>query len=287
MSYQITTKGKKIVLWVIICIMTSVFFFREFWANIGTLLSLSYLQQHGVYPWFVLFLCLLWLWQKRAEISVKMSIEKICASLPFIILGFAMFGLTLLLPSASKFIVFQLLLACIGIFTILFGAAAYIPILLLGVYGFTLLFPILITKFAEVQYSVATVWVVVSILKGFGYQILSQGQVIQFYGLSGDGDISIFIDSECSGSASMAVFIAIFALMMIDIKLPAKKAIPIFFFGVIGTTLQNILRLIILIASGYYFGKDALWTAHSYAGYIIFPIWFALFAFVYLRQVEC
>jgi exosortase/archaeosortase family protein len=128
---------------------------------------------------------------------------------------------------------------------------------------------------------VATVWAVVSILKGIGYQILSQGQVIQFSGLS--GDISIFIDSECSGSASMAVFIAIFALMMIDIKLPAKKAIPIFFFGVIGTTLQNILRLIILIISGYYYGKDALWTAHCYVGYIIFPIWFALFAFVYLR----
>lgn len=269
------------VLWLIICIITSVIFFHDFWVNIGTLLSFSYLQQHGVYPWFVLFLCLLWLWQKRAKISERMSTRP-----PFIILGFAMFGLALLLPSASKFIVFLLLLACIGIFTILFGAAAYIPILLLGVYGFTLVFPIVITKFAEVQYSVATVWAVVSILKGMGYQILSQGQVIKFSGLSGDGDISIFIDSECSGSASMAVFIAIFALMMIDVKLPAKKAIPIFFFGVIGTTLQNILRLIILIVSGYYYGKDALWTAHSYAGYIIFPIWFALFAFVYLRQVE-
>jgi exosortase/archaeosortase family protein len=285
MKLQITTKGKKLVLWLIICIITSVIFFHDFWANIGTLLSFSYLQQYGVYPWFVLFLCFVWLWQKRAEISVKMSTEKIYASPPFIILGLALFGLALLLPSASKFIVFQLLLACIGIFTILFGAAVYIPILLLGVYGFTLVFPIVITEFAEVQYSVATVWVVASILKGIGYQILSQGQVIRFSGLS--GDISIFIDSECSGSASMAVFIAIFALMMIDIKLPAKKAIPIFIFGVIGTTLQNILRLIILIISGYYYGKDALWTAHSYAGYIIFPIWFALFAFVYLRQVEC
>lgn len=281
MKLQITTKGKKLVLWLIICLIISVFFFHEFWANIGTLLSFNYLQQHGVYPWFVLFLCLLWLWQKRAEISVKMSTEKNCASLPFIILGFTLFGIALLLPSSSKFIVFQLLLACVGIFTILFGAAAYIPILLLGVYGFTLVFPILITKFAEVQYSVATVWAVASILKRMGYQILSQGQVIQFSGLS--GDISIFIDSECSGSASMAVFIAIFALMMIDVKLPAKKAIPIFLFGVIGTTLQTILRLIILIVSGYYYGKDALWTAHSYAGYIIFPIWFALFAFVYLR----
>jgi len=191
MKLQITTKTKKIVLWLIICIITSVFFFHEFWANIGTLLSLSYLQQHGVYPWFVLFLCLLWLWQKRAEISEKMSIEKIYASPPFIILGFTLFGIALLMPSASKSIVFLLLLACVGIFTILFGAAAYIPILLLGVYGFTLVFPILITEFAEVQYSVATVWAVVSILKGIGYQILSQGQVIQFYGLSGDGDISI------------------------------------------------------------------------------------------------
>ena len=276
------------MLWVIICIIISIIFFHEFWANIGTLLSFSYLQQHGVYPWFVLFLCFVWLWLERAEISERMSIEKIYASPPFIILGLTLFVLALVLSDSSQLIVFQLLLACAGIFTILFGAAVYIPILLLGVYGFTLVFPILITKFAEVQYSVATVWAVVSILKGFGYQILSQGQVIQFSGLS--GDISIFIDSECSGSASMAVFIAIFALMMIDIKLPAKKGVYMFLFGIVGTTLQNILRLMILIMSGYYYGKDALWSAHCYAGYIIFPIWYALFAFVYLRtatQCKC
>ena len=286
MSYQITSKGKKMVLWLIICLIISVIFFQEFWANIGTLLSFNYLQQHGVYPWFVLFLCLLWIWLKRAEISEKMSTEKNYA--PFIILGLTLFGLSLLLPSSSQFIVFRLILACVGIFSILFGAAVYIPILLLGVYGFTLVFPILITEFAEVQYSVATVWAVVSILKGFGYQIQSQGQLIQFSGLS--GEISIFIDTECSGSASMAVFIAIFALMMIDTKLPPKKCVYIFLFGVIGTTLQNILRLIILIISGYYYDMEALWTAHCYAGYIIFPIWYALFAFVYLRtaaQSKC
>lgn len=284
MSYQITSKSKKLVLWLILCLIVSAIFFQEFWANIGTLLSLSYIQHHGVYPWFVLSLCFLWIWLKREEISEKMCFEKIYSRPPFIILGFTLFGLSLLLPGSSQFVVFRLLLACVGIFTILFGEAIFIPIILQGVYGFTLVFPILISKFAEVQYSVTTVWVVVSLLKGFGYQIQSQGQLIRFSSLS--GEISIFIDAECSGSASMAVFIAIFALMMLDIKLPAKKGVYMFLFGAIGTTLQNVLRLIILIVSGYYYGKDALWTAHSYAGYIIFPIWYALFAYVYLRQVE-
>lgn len=132
------------------------------------------------------------------------------------------------------------------------------------------MFPLLISRYVGTQYSLATVLIVVSILTAFGYPITSQGQLIHIHSPTNGIDIFAFIDAACSRSVSLGVFIAIFALMIIDIMLPVKEAASLFIFGVIGTSAQNILRLLVLILAGYYYGSEALWTAHTYAGYVIF-----------------
>ena len=43
------------------------------------------------------------------------------------------------------------------------------------------------------------------------------------------------------------------------------------------------LRIVVWVAAGYYWGLGALETVHSNIAYVIFPLWFALFAFVYLK----
>ena len=43
------------------------------------------------------------------------------------------------------------------------------------------------------------------------------------------------------------------------------------------------LRIVVSVAAGYYWGLGALETVHSNIAYVIFPLWFALFAFVYLK----
>ena len=82
----------------------------------------------------------------------------------------------------------------------------------------------------------------------------------------------------------MAVFLAIFALMMLDMPLPPKKAAWLLAFGVAGTWLQSIVRLVVLILVGYRWGEAALFTAHRWSIYIIFPLWYLLFVYVYFRQ---
>jgi glycosyltransferase involved in cell wall biosynthesis len=79
----------------------------------------------------------------------------------------------------------------------------------------------------------------------------------------------------------MGVFIAIFALMMLDISLPPRKAGYVFIFGVAGTWVQSFIRLIILLLVGYYRGKAALRTAHFWTIYILFPLWYLIFIYVY------
>jgi exosortase/archaeosortase family protein len=46
---------------------------------------------------------------------------------------------------------------------------------------------------------------------------------------------------------------------------------------------QNIFRLVLLVAANYHFGSDTMWKVHDYAGYVLFPIWFMVFIYVYLK----
>ena len=124
---------------------------------------------------------------------------------------------------------------------------------------------------------------VTSITRILGLPIASHGVVLQFNSVTGDA-ISTTVTPGCVGYATIGVFIALFSLMMLDIRLPLKKAWYIFLFGLAGTCLQNILRIVVSVAAGYYWGAEALTAMHYNLAYVIFPLWYALFAYIYLRQ---
>ncbi|MFC2059419.1 exosortase/archaeosortase family protein, partial [Chloroflexota bacterium] len=113
----------------------------------------------------------------------------------------------------------------------------------------------------------------------------NQGLLIHLTSSAGE-PITTTVTAGCAGPATMGVFIALFALMMLDIPLPPKRAAVLFLLGALGTWVQSFLRLIILMLAGYFWGEDALWTAHSYSIYILFPLWYLLFAYIYFRQVR-
>ena len=202
----------------------------------------------------------------------------------FIALGFVLLAVSLLMPTAGGFPVFQLLLSWLAVFIIFFGKGMLIPSILLGIYGFSISFPLMVEQFAELPYSKTIILPAMWILTWLGYPLESQGQWISFLSSTGTGEsISVLITSACAGPATMGVFIAIFALMMLDIPLPPRKAVYVFIFGVAGTWVQSFIRLIILLLVGYYHGKAALWTAHSWTIYILFPLWYLIFLYVYFQ----
>ncbi len=84
----------------------------------------------------------------------------------------------------------------------------------------------------------------------------------------------------------MAVFVVIFVLMMLDLPLPWSRAVPVFLFGMVGTWLQNVIRIIIVLCCGYFLGIKALEAAHYWTVYIIFPLWYLFFATVYFRAAK-
>lgn len=250
------------------------------WEEARTL-SWGYIQATGAYPWAVLLLCIAWMFLHRKKISA--SIHGETRPLVMLLGGILMAAAILHQTSELSLVVFRLIMFSFGAFYVLFSGAALLPVFLLGIYGFSLGFPIFVERYLEEPYSLATVKMLSWAFKALGYEFTTEGQVISYTSTAGKR-ISGYIGAPSSGSVSMGIFIVIFALMMLDYRLPAKKASAMFVFGVLGTTFQNLLRLVIILLAGYHFGIGAMVNAHDYAGYVIYPLWFTLFAYVYLKQ---
>jgi len=271
----------KLVAWLVASLAISLIFFRQFWASLGTMLSLDWIfGQHHAAPWGVLGLCGIWLWLKRRSIWGVIEPRQ---NLAFIPLGLVLVVGAILLPVSQDFLVFQVLLASLGVFTVLFGKAAKIPSILLGIYGFAISFPMMVERFAEDAYSRTTITPLIGLMTTVGYPLENQGQWVHFTSLSGE-PISVIITAACAGPVTMGVFLAVFALMMLDIPLPPKKAAWLFLFGVVGTWFQSLIRLIILMVVGYHWGEGAMWTTHFWTIYILFPLWYLFFVFIYFWQ---
>jgi len=292
--------NSKLLLWLLLSLAISLIFFQEFWTNLGTMLSPDWIfGQYHAAPWGVLGLCGIWLWLQRKNICKDMlegsQVRKLEGSgwgtlqtfKPFklTLLGLAIVAGAILMPTSQDFLVFQVLLVSLGIFVIFFGRGGRIPSILIAIYGFAISFPLMIARFAEAAYAQTAITPLMGLLTTLGYQIENQGQWVYFISSSGE-PISAVITAGCAGPATMGVFIAIFALMMLDIPLPPRKAARLFLFGVVGTWFQSLIRLIILILMGYHLGEDAMWAAHSWRIYILFPLWYLLFAYIYFRQAR-
>lgn len=270
----------RLIIWLAACLAISIASFGELWTKIPEWLSPEGLQRHGVFHWGVLGLCILWLWLKRRDVLPRMQTAR--PSLPFLLAGAALLALSIFLPRSDDFLVFLMLVGWLGIFTMIFKRASIIPTMLLGIYGFSLVFPILTNRWLGEPSAILVTNTVVAISQMLGLPVTSQGQELHLTSLSG-GAISTTVSAECAGYATIGVFIALFALMMLDIRLPLKRVWYVFLFGLVGTWLQNIIRIVVSVAAGYHWGLEALETVHSNIAYVIFPLWFALFAFVYLK----
>ncbi len=204
-------------------------------------------------------------------------------SLPFVIAGVALVALSIFLPRSDDFLIFLMLMGWLGLFTLIFAGASILPSILLTIYGFSLIFPLLMNGWSGELSAMLVTKTVTGITGILGLPITGEGVVIHFTNLAGNA-ISTTIVPGCAGYATIGVFIALFALMMLDIRLPLKKAWYIFLIGLAGTWLQNIIRVVVSVAAGYYWGSGALGAMHYNAAYVIFPLWYALFAYIYLRQ---
>ncbi len=266
----------KILIWLATSIAITIlrFFFQE--SGFTT-------SEQGQHPFIILMLCIAFGWLKKDVISEQMHKEGILAEPLYVAAGVFITVVALLMPLSGEpgFILFNSILLFTGMFMVFFGAAGHLPSLLVFVYGFSVSFPKIFAGAIGTQYALITTSIV-AYIASMVYPLSFEGQWINLTDAAGSVS-SVFIDIGCSGSVSLAIFLTVFALMLIDARPRKDRILPLFLFGILGTSVQNILRLVLLVATNYHFGSVAMRKMHDYAGYVLFPVWLIIFIYVYLK----
>lgn len=101
-------------------------------------------------------------------------------------------------------------------------------------------------------------------------------------------DFAVSVAKACSGLDSLFMFIALFTLIgLVDYKkIDFVKYFIFFPIGMLGTYLVNILRVYLLIVVGVTISPElALTLFHTYAGMIMFIIYFAIFLKIVYKKI--
>jgi exosortase/archaeosortase family protein len=265
----------RLALWLALWAVASVALYRDSLQLIAGVVSnpLRVVDERMVHAWGVLGLCLLGLFMKRRAITRHFGEPP---SAPY-----AAFGVGCCAASLVLFPPAALLAGGLGLFAILFGRAARWPVFLMLVYLVTVSLPVLAESLADAPLGTATIVPMAAVLEALGYPVARFGQTLSLADAAGQA-IIVRVTAACAGPATIAVFLALFALMTMDLRLPWRPTAVLLGLGILGTWAQNVGRLVHLMLVGYYQGEPALWQAHADSGYLLFISWYVLFAFLYL-----
>jgi exosortase/archaeosortase family protein len=268
------------------CLILTFGAFRGVFADTAFLFDYATLKQDGLYLWAVLALCVLWVYIKRTDILEAARRETDINWLIFslMLVGASLATLYYIAAPADSLPVtlFAIGFVVVAQFSLFFGKASKIPLMLLGLFGVAVGFPVLLENTTAFWFPRVTAVLCVSTLQSLGLPVTLNGVTVTLTSLL--GDVTKYrIDTRCAGSDSLAIFLAVFGLMVIDRKPQNKLLVGLLIFGLIGTYLQNFVRLLLLFVAGHYYGADALWTVHDYASYVLFPVWFLGFSIIYIR----
>ncbi|MDG6903017.1 MAG: exosortase/archaeosortase family protein [Nitrososphaerota archaeon] len=112
---------------------------------------------------------------------------------------------------------------------------------------------------------------------------VSWTSVYMTFTAAGGGPVSLYISQECSGMASMAIFLLLIAMMHLDVR-PSLRTSTLFAIG--GSLLfilLNSLRVVILIVAGVYYSEGLLWNLHGWVGYVFYVVGYAGLVAAYVR----
>lgn len=95
--------------------------------------------------------------------------------------------------------------------------------------------------------------------------------------------VTVVITTACSGIYSLGIFAAAFvAFVATEYNQFSRKVLLLLGLGLVSAYMANVLRMVVIVLVGYYTdtpGTDLqnMLIAHSYAGWLIFIAWIALF----------
>lgn len=126
-------------------------------------------------------------------------------------------------------------------------------------------------------------------LKLLGVEAFSESSRIMFNTVEGKM-MGIPIVFDCTGVESMATFLLASAVVFYFIRdMEFRKKLIFLGVGIIGTYMMNIMRVVIICLSGYYYGpRGMIELVHLHTGWILFTVWmfilwYAFFVLLYMK----
>jgi len=114
-----------------------------------------------------------------------------------------------------------------------------------------------------------------------GYTVSHNLDSLTYQDLDANLTRRVFIAQSCSGYYSVIIFISAFTSYIIN---ESKKInfdfFLLLFIGIVVSYISNLIRMILIILTGHYYGIDALFWVHENIGWIIFSLWVAIFWFL-------
>lgn len=110
------------------------------------------------------------------------------------------------------------------------------------------------------------------------------GNTISF--IASDGNIQkVLIAAQCSGIFSVQIFLSAFiAFVLMEFSLKETSTLFLLVIGVFLSYIANLLRMLIIVLVGYFYGMEALLVTHAYAGWLIFSLWMLIFWHFLMRN---
>jgi exosortase len=126
----------------------------------------------------------------------------------------------------------------------------------------------------------------VGLLNFLGIGTVVEDNVFTFISRSGD-PISLTIVSDCTGIMSLGTFtIAAIIVLSSFPKSITRRSIWWLILGYVGTYCANIVRIVLIALSGYYFGPvGVIEQVHVNIGWIIFSGWMIIFWYYFFTRV--
>lgn len=106
---------------------------------------------------------------------------------------------------------------------------------------------------------------------------------LEFKSLTGHLVITGFV-YWCLGVFSVLVFSIILVIVLVEDSSSWKVKLLASFVGILGTFALNIVRVILILLTDYFYGAEAGSTVHYIIGYAFFSAWLVIFLYVYSKR---
>jgi len=126
------------------------------------------------------------------------------------------------------------------------------------------------------------VYLSISVLRLLGVNAYAEETRIMFNTVQGQ-PMGVPIVFDCSGVESMSTFLLAAAVVFYFFReMPRNKKLAFLAVGIAGTYAANIMRVVIICLSGYYYGPEgAIELVHIHTGWILFAVWMFIFWYAF------